>query len=77
MVITFGALIGTAMGEILGFVLPEGVVKEFFLRSVTASVGPALIDLVMFSFTFGFSIKINSISLIGIGTAYYLLRWWR
>ncbi len=76
-VFLLGALSGTLVGELLGLVLPDGVVREFFLRSVEAEVGPTRIDAVLFSFTFGFSFKINSISLIGIGVAYYFLRWFR
>ena len=73
----FGALGGTLVGELLSLVLPEGVVREFFLRSVEASVGPTTIDAVMFTVTLGFSVKLNAISLIGIGVAYYFLRWFR
>ena len=76
-VLVLGAILGTLVGEILGFVLPEGVVKQFFLLSKTISIGPGTVDLIMFRFTFGFSITLNVISLIGIGVAYYILRWWR
>ena len=76
-ILVLGAILGTLVGEILGFILPEGVVRQFFLLSKTLSIGPGTVDLIMFRFTLGFSITLNVISLIGIGVAYYLLRWWR
>ncbi|MCH8299725.1 MAG: DUF4321 domain-containing protein [Candidatus Marinimicrobia bacterium] len=75
--LTLGAIMGTLVGEILGFILPEGVVKQFFLLSKTLSVGPGTLNIIMLQLTLGLSITLNVISLIGIGVAYYLLRWWR
>ena len=75
--LTLGAVIGTLVGEILGFILPEGVVKQFFLLSKTLSVGPGTLNIKMLQLTLGLSITLNVISLIGIAIAYYLLRWWR
>ncbi len=75
--LTLGAIVGTLVGEILGFILPEGVVKQFFLLSKTLSVGPGTLNIIMLQLTLGLSITLNVISLIGIGVAYYLLRWWR
>jgi len=74
-IILLGAFIGTALGEVLAYILPQGVVKEFFLRSAIFSVGPATLNLVVFTFTLGFSFKLNVIGVIGIGIAAYLLRW--
>ena len=75
--LTLGAVLGTLVGEILGFVLPEGVVKQFFLLSKTISVGPGTLNLLILQLTLGVSITLNVISLIGVAVAYYLLRWWR
>ena len=74
-IILLGALIGTTLGEVLALILPQGVVKDFFLRSAEFGVGPATLNLVILTFTLGFSIKLNVISVIGIGIAAYLLRW--
>ncbi len=74
-IILLGALIGTALGEVLALILPQGVVKDFFLRSAEFGVGPATLNLVILTFTLGFSVKMNVISVIGIGIAAYLLRW--
>ena len=66
---------GTVLGEVLAYILPEGVVKEFFLRSAEFGLGPATLNLVILTFTLGFSIKLNVISVLGIGIAAYFLRW--
>ncbi|MCF7885932.1 MAG: DUF4321 domain-containing protein [Candidatus Marinimicrobia bacterium] len=76
-VLFLGAMIGSLLGEILKLGLPEGVVKEVLLRSIELALGPAAIDLLMFSLTIGFTLKVNLISLVGLGTAYYLLKNWR
>jgi len=72
-----GAMIGTLFGDILGMVLPGGVVKELFLRAVSFSLGPTMVDLLIVKFTLGFSFKLNFSGIIGLGVAYYLLRYFR
>jgi hypothetical protein len=74
-IILLGALVGSALGEILAYVLPQGVVKEFFLRSAVFTLGPATLDIVILTFTLGFSLKINVIGILGIIIAAYFLRW--
>lgn len=77
LVIFIGALIGTAIGEVLGVLLPQGVVREFFLRSATPEFGPATLNLHLFAITLGFSFKFNVIGILGVGIAAYILRWYR
>jgi len=72
-----GALIGSALGELLGLLLPDGVVREFFLRSANPAFGPATLNLGLFTFTLGFSFKLNIVGIIGIFLSGYLLRWFR
>jgi len=74
-IIIIGALMGSALGEILGLILPAGVVKDFFLKSATASIGPGTINIILLTFTLGFSIKLNITGVIGILIAAYALRW--
>ena len=76
-VLILGAMIGSLVGEILKLGLPTGVVKEVLLRSIELAFGPVAIDLLMFSTTIGVTLKINLISLVGLVTAYYLLKNWR
>jgi uncharacterized membrane protein len=75
LVIIVGALIGTVLGEIIAFVIPDGVVKDFFLKSATASLGPGTLNIIVMSFTLGFSIKLNITGVIGILVAAYAFRW--
>ena len=85
LVLFFGSMIGTLLGESLGFLLPAGVVKDFFLTSVYFdlaglfgnAIGVVTIDLVMFVLKFGLEITINFASIIGLATAYYFLRFYR
>lgn len=80
-----GALIGTLLGELLGLVLPTGVVKDFFLSSINfdlagltgQDLGVIVLDLNLLTLKFGLSLKFNFTSLIGLATAYYLLRFFR
>jgi len=75
LVIIIGALIGTVLGEIIALVIPDGVVKDFFLKAATASLGPGTLNLIIITLTLGFSIKLNITGVIGILLAAYAFRW--
>lgn len=72
-----GAAIGTILGEVLGLMLPEGVVKQFFLQSVSWGVSPVTMDLLVVTVTFGLRVKFNISSVLGLGAVYYFLRYFR
>lgn len=77
-----GAFIGTLIGNMLAFILPDGsAVKQFFLISYDFTFGsidgPHLIDLGVIILDFGFILKFNVCSIIGFGIAYYLLKYFR
>lgn len=76
LILVLGLMIGSLFGQLIGLVLPEGVVKEFFLRHATFEVGPAPISIGFLAFTFGFKIILNIVGFIGIIVAIYLLRWY-
>ncbi len=76
LIIFIGALFGTLLGELLGLVLPEGVVKEFFTRSWSPEFGPATLNLMLLSLTLGLSLKVNVSGAIGVGLAIYFLKWY-
>jgi hypothetical protein len=76
LVIILGAMIGTLFGKLIGLVLPEGVVKEVFLKDAHWAVGPADIDVGLFAITLGFKITLNAIGFLGVCLAIYLLRWY-
>ena len=61
MILFFGTLFGTLLGEFFGWVLPDSVVREFFLKSVDFNLaglvgnetGVITLDLIMFTIQFG------------------------
>ena len=80
-----GAIFGGVIGNIFALVLPESVVKDFFLTSITFDLGGLVnndlgvfvIDLKIIVLKFGLSISFNFTSVIGIAVAYYILRYLR
>ncbi len=71
-----GTIIGSALGELIALLLPEGVVKQFFIRSATIGFDPVTINLGFITFTLGFKFILNVIGVVGIAFAAYLLRWY-
>ena len=79
--ILVGALAGSAVGEVIGLIfghfMPGSMVEKFFLQAIVDYVFPAAtLPLIICSITFGFSLKINIISIVGIGVAVYYFRWY-
>lgn len=85
LILFVGAMGGTLVGELFGWILPEGVVKDFFLTSVSFDLGGLVgnesgvivLNIIMLTLKFGLSIKINFISIIGLASSYYFLRYFR
>ena len=80
-----GAIFGGVVGNIFSLVLPESVVKDFFLTSITFDLGGLVnndlgvfvIDLKVIVLKLGLSMSFNFTSVIGIAVAYYILRYLR
>lgn len=81
LMIACGAIVGSLLGDVAAALLPESVVRDFFILSVdTANYGlsePFVLDLRIFSITFGFTLRVNFMGVVGMGVAYYLLRYYR
>jgi hypothetical protein len=77
LVLIIGAAVGTILGDVLGMILPEGVVKQFFLQSVSWGISPVTLDVIVMTITFGLRIKFNISSVLGLAAAYYFLRYFR
>ncbi|MCP4725932.1 MAG: DUF4321 domain-containing protein [bacterium] len=75
--IILGAVTGSLIGEFAGWILPEGVVREFFTRSVVPGFDPINLNLIIITLTFGFTFKLNISGLFGIIIAVYILKWYR
>ncbi len=76
-----GAIIGSVFGDMAAAILPDSVVRDFFtLAFDTAKYGmtkPFVLDMHIFSITFGFTLRVNFMGVVGMGVAYYLLRYYR
>ena len=80
-----GAMIGTFLGQVLTFLLPDdSAVKVFFLTSFFEfpfawmdGDGTKVLDLGMFAINFGLVLRFNVCSIIGFSIAYYLLKYFR
>jgi hypothetical protein len=74
-ILIVGALIGSVIGEVLGTYVKEGPVYNFFVKGIEFGLTqPVTLDLKIFSFTLGFTIKLNLASVIGFVIAALLLK---
>ena len=77
LILFLGIVVGTVAGEVVGLLLPEGkVIRDVFVNATELHVGPMHVDLVVFSFTLGFSLRVNLMSVVGIFIVSLLLRWY-
>lgn len=75
LVFFLGVVLGSVVGEVIGLLLPEGnVLRELFVSGKEFRVGPAHLDMVVFSFTIGFTLKVNLVSVLGIIVVAFMLR---
>ena len=75
LVFFLGVVLGRVVGELIGLLLPEGnVIRELFVSGKEFRVGPAHLDMIVFTFTIGFTLKVNLVSVLGIIIVAFLLR---
>ncbi len=75
LVFFLGVVLGSVVGEVIGLLLPEGnVLRELFVSGKEFRVGPAHLDMIVFTFTIGFSLKVNLVSVLGIIIVAFMLR---
>ena len=79
-VLLFGCIIGSAVSELFTYILPDGVVKDFFTKTWTI-IGwgdkNGWIDFNIIKFRFDIYIKVSVLSLIGMMISWYFLRYFR
>jgi hypothetical protein len=76
LILFLGIVVGTVVGEAVGMILPEGkVIRDVFVNTLDMHVGPLHVDLVVFSFTLGFSLRVNLMSVLGIFVVFMFLRY--
>jgi hypothetical protein len=70
-----GGMFGGVVAEILRAVAPSGPISAIFLKNLDIGItGPITIDLFLVAFTFGASVKINLLSIIGVLMGVYIYR---
>ncbi|HID10425.1 MAG TPA: DUF4321 domain-containing protein [Candidatus Latescibacteria bacterium] len=71
-----GLLIGTTVGNILGVFLPDkSVVEKVLVNSYTYVLPPLTLNLIVLTITFGFSVRVNLTSIIGLVVAWYYFKY--
>ncbi|HEY4100259.1 MAG TPA: DUF4321 domain-containing protein [Gemmatimonadales bacterium] len=74
-VLVIGFIIGGFARELLARFLPDSAARSFFTFSVTPSIGPVSVNLLVVSFSLGpLGLNVSVLSLIGVAVAYYLAR---
>lgn len=75
LIILLGAIVGSAFGRLVGWVVPEGPVKTFFFKTVALGFNPFTIDLSVIQLTLGLMLRINILSIVGVMIMAYILKW--
>ena len=77
LVVICGSLIGTSLGLLISYIVPNGVVKDFFLLSKLIGWDPFYIDLSLMNFTLGLNINVSVLSILGMFISWYFLRYFK
>jgi hypothetical protein len=73
--IVLGGLLGGILGEMLRVMAPKGAVQNIFATALTPGINPPVtIDLVLLKVTFGFVVKMNLLTFLGIFLGIYLYK---
>lgn len=70
------AVSGGLLGELIGSFLPAGAVKTLFMKSVDIGIDAFTLRLYALSFTLGFAVKFNFVSVLMIIFVIVYFRWW-
>ncbi len=78
-ILLFGCIIGTALSQLFSLILPDSVVKQFFLKTTSIGWGNSSgwVNFNIIRFKSGFYIDISVLSLIGMMISWYFLRYFR
>lgn len=78
--IAIGILAGSVVGELLAVVfdslgLQNNVVEKVLVNSYAYEFSPIRLNLIILTLTFGFSLNFNVLSFLGIGIAWYYVKY--
>jgi hypothetical protein len=75
LVVLAGLAVGSLLGELLGSLLPAGNARELITRGpMIGLMPPATLDLRFLAVTFGVSLKVNLVGVVGVVLATIALR---
>ena len=74
-VLAIGFVVGGFLNVLARRFLPAGAVKEFLTTSVSPSLGPLRVDLIIINFAIGpVALDVSLLSLLGVLVAYLVAR---
>lgn len=74
-ILTVGFVLGGFLSALLKRFLPPGPAKELFTWTVTPSIGPVHLDLLIFNVTLGpIGLEVSLLGIFGVILAYLLAR---
>ncbi len=74
LVIVVGAVAGSLLGELLGIVVPAGMLHELVSRGVNVGIPHFSLNLLAIRLSLGLTLRVNLCTLIGVAIAYLLFR---
>lgn len=67
LVVAAGFVLGALLSELMGLALPPSAARQFFITTISASLGPLAVDLQVIALTLGpLVLRVNILSLVGI-----------
>lgn len=76
LVLVVGSIFGALVSQLIGIILPDGVIRDFFVKGFQPHFGPLSFDLGVIGFTFGFTMHLTVASILGIMLAVHIFRWY-
>jgi hypothetical protein len=74
-VLAIGFVLGGFLSALLDRFLPQGPAKEFFTWTVTPSIGPLHLNLLVMNLTLGpIALQVSLLALVGVAVAYLVAR---
>ena len=77
LILFIGIIFGSIVTMLLSFILPSGVVKDFFLMTQELGWQRTTLNLGVMKITTGFTFSISVCSLIGLFISWYFLRYFK
>ena len=74
-ILALGFMLGALLTKISIWFLPQGPFREFFTTTISASLGPLSVDLLVIAFTLGpLVLNVNLFSVAGVLVVAYIAR---